>query len=80
MASQAACRAQRALTLIGEVAVRWYFFRDEAQVLYPMADVCGKGQDLSRRQQSTFTRFRMRTSIALCDPQRAEEKVCRSSA
>lgn len=34
-----------AVALIGEVvAVRWYFLRDEAHVLYPMADVCGKGQ------------------------------------
>lgn len=33
-----------AVALIGEVvAVRWYFLRDEAHVLYPMADVCGKG-------------------------------------
>ena len=70
-----------AVALIGEVlAVRWYFLRDEAHVLYPMADVCGKGQDLSRRQQSTYTRFRMQTSIALCNPHSAEEKICRSFA
>jgi hypothetical protein len=59
MASQAAVvlngLCSEAVALIGEVvASRWYFLRDKAHVLlYPTADVCGKGQDLSRRQQST---------------------------
>lgn len=55
-----------AVALIGEVAVRWYFLRDKAhQVLYPMADVCGKGRDLSRWLVFIPTRFTWRTSIAL---------------
>lgn len=65
-----------AVALIGEVvAVRWYFLRDKAQVLYPMADVCGKGQDLSRPQQQTYTRFRVQISIALCDPYLIEDRT-----
>lgn len=58
-----------AVALIGEVvAVRWYFLRDKAQVLYPTADVCGKGtKDLSRQQQSKYMRFNVQISIALCD-------------
>ena len=61
-----------AVALIGEVvAVRWYFLRDEAHVLYPMADVCGKGQttclvgNMSRRQQSICMLFKVQISIAL---------------
>jgi hypothetical protein len=34
-----------AVALIGEVAVRWYFFRDETQVLYPMRMCAEKGKN-----------------------------------
>ena len=63
------------MALIGEVAVRWYFLRDKAhQVLYPMADVCGKGRGLSRWLVFIPTRFTWWTSIALRDLQYAEER------